>query len=260
MQNNPNSFDQELKDAQSGANPDNSSQSTEAEKTVTNPSSEAVQNEDYRKKFSESSKEALRLLEEKRALEIENERLRQLAERGTDYQQDNHTTSESLYPGFENLDDDAKKSVLAFQEMTIKKTLEAVNNDPHISFSRKMYNENKWDSAFSKVADRYPDLKNSKEEFKSKYFKSSIVPDNIENILEDVAKIHLFDKAKEIGAEDEKKKADRIDLERTSGGNTPETSHRTLEDWQRMAQENPSKFASLSKEFNSDMSSGRLKA
>lgn len=250
MSNNPNSFDKELKDAQ-GANPDNSNQGTETEKTV-NPATDGEPVVDYQKKFAESSKEALRLYEENKKLQEE------LVAKA------NGTTKvepaiDNLYPGFEQLDEEAQKNLIAYTDMIKKRTLEGVYQDPAIKFARDQYNATKWDTAFNQVAEKFPDLKTDKEEFKKKYFKADVVPDNIDTILEDIAKIHLFDKAKDLGAEEEKKKAsERVDLERTTGGDKTPKSNRTLDDWSRMARENPAKFAQLSKEFNDDMSSGKI--
>lgn len=147
---------------------------------------------------------------------------------------------------------------MAYTESITNKTLEKVYSDPSITYARNAYNESQWDKAFESVATQYPELKTSKDEFKSKYFTPTNVPKNIENILTDVAKIHLFDKAKDMGAQEERKKADRIDMERSTGGEkTPQTS-RSLSDWNRMAQENPAKFASMSKQYNDDLASGKI--
>ena len=247
---NPNSFDQEIKDAQ-GANPENHDQGTEPENPDTNPTPTAESDVDYRTKFAESSKEALRLLDEKRRLEEENAQLRELAAKGQ--------PTENLYPGFEELDPEAQANLLSYTQTVAQKAKEEIYKDPAISFARTAYNETKWDKAFAAVAAQHPQLAASKEEFKQKYFNANNVPDNIETILGDVAKIFLFDKARDIGAAEERAKQERVDLERaTAGERTPRVS-RSLEDWQRMAQENPAKFAQLSKEYHADLESGRLK-
>jgi hypothetical protein len=239
---NPNSFDQEIKDAQ--ANPQNPSQGTEGEKAPVNPTREGEPQVDYQKKFAESSKEALRLLEETKRLEAE------LAAKA------NIAPTENLYPGFEQLEPDAQANLVAYTNLVTKRALEGVNSDPAIKFAKEQYNISKWESAFGTVASKYPEL--NKEEFKSKYFKKDVVPDNIENILNDLAKIELFDKARDLGATEEKKKAERVELERATGGDKTPQATRSLEDWQRMQRENPAKFAQLGKEFNADMSSGKI--
>ena len=247
-ENNPNSFEEVNQDA--NANPD-TNQGTGTE-TTENPTVEAEPQIDYQTKFSESSKEALRLYEENKAKDAEIERLRQLAEQGT-------SPTNDLYPGFETLDEEAQANLIAYTDMVTKRTMESVYKDPAISFARTTYNESKFDKAFAEVASKYPDLNSSKDEFKAKYFNANNTPDNIATILEDVAKIHLFDKARDIGAKEEQQKANRIDLERTTGGEKAPTSSRSLEDWQRMAQENPAKFAQHSKEYNADLASGKLR-
>ena len=65
-------------------------------------------------------------------------------------------------------------------------------------------------------------------------------------------------KLKEIGAKESKEKESHIELERTTAGLKESQVSRSLEDWQRMSQDNPAKFASLSKEYNSDLSSGKI--
>ena len=70
----------------------------------------------------------------------------------------------------------------------------------------KQYNEQVFDSALNKTIEKYPELSSDKENFKNKYYNVNNVPANIETILGDVAKIYLFDKAKEIGAREESEK------------------------------------------------------
>jgi len=251
----PNSFDKEIKDAGNPANPATPPQGTVPEPTGTKPNPEAGQDVDYKTKFAESSKEALRLL-------AENERLaKELAAKGNTppTPQGAAATTESLYPGFEELDPEAQKNLIAYTDSITKRAKDEIYKDPAISFARSTYNENKWDKAFESVVSKYPELKNSKDEFKTKYFNPSNTPDNIENILGDVAKIYLFDKAKEIGAKEEQDRAGRIDMERASGGDKTPQPSRSLDDWRRMAQENPMKFASLSKEYKADLDAGKLR-
>ena len=64
MNEDPNSFDKEIENAQANSQPD---QGTETE-TTANPIPEAEPEIDYKTKFAESSKEALRLYEENKRL------------------------------------------------------------------------------------------------------------------------------------------------------------------------------------------------
>ena len=255
---NPNSLDQELKDGQN-PNPSNDNLGTEGKDTQ-NPIDQAAQPIDYQKKFSESSSEALRLLAETKRLEAEKAELElRLSEKGNSPEvKPMDTVTESLYPGFEELDPEAQSNLLKFADVVSRKAQESFLKDPAIAFAKNKYNETIWDNAFAKVSEKYPDLVQSKDEFKTKYFKPNNVPSNIENILEDVSKIYLFDKAKDIGAREEKQKVDRIESERATGGDKTPKATRSLEDWQRMGQENPALFASKSKEFHEDLSSGRI--
>ncbi len=77
-------------------------------------------------------------------------------------------------------------------------------------------------------------------------------------MLKDLAKVHLFDKAKEIGAKDAIEKASHYEIERANGGDKTPTAARSLADWSRMAQDNPAEFAKHSKEYKADLESGRL--
>lgn len=246
MNQDPNSFDNEIMDAQ--ANPEAQTQGTETETTVENPTEEAEPQIDYRNKFAESSKEALRLYEENKRLQEE------LEAKGTE----ETPPANDLYPGFEELDPEAQANLIAYTDMVTRRAMENVYKDPAIAFAKRTYNETKFDKALAEVVSKYPNLVNSKDEFKNKYFNPNNTPDNIDVILEDMAKIHLFDKAKDIGVQEEQQKANRIDLERSTGGEKAPTSSRSLEDWHRMMQENPAKFAKLSKEYNADMASGKL--
>ncbi len=254
----PNNNEQVNLDA--NANQDNTqTQVTETETTV-NQDQEADQGIDYKVKFSESSREAQRLLQEKKDLEA---RLAEL-EQGTQQSQEETyvstgQTMEDLYPGFSQLEPDAQANLIAYTDTVKKSVTGEIYKDPAIAFARKSYNESVWDKAFDSVASTYPELVNSKSEFKQKYFNVNNVPQNVESILKDIAKIYLFDKSRDMGAQDERNRQDRIETERANGGNKDQPIGRTLQDWERMAQEDPSKFARMSREYAADLASGKLK-
>jgi len=249
MNDDVNSFDKEIENAQdANSQPvDNGTQENDnsANTTIDN----VGQVVDYQKKFSESAKEAQRLYEENKILK---------QNQAKDNVQATVQPTDNYYPGFEDLDEDAKNNLIAYTDTVTKRALAEINKNPAIAYATKQYNEQVWDSAFQKTIQEYPELAESKDEFKSKYYNVNNVPTNIESILKDVAKIHLFDKAKEIGAKEQTEKQNRVDIERTTAGSKDPTVRRSLEDWQRMAQENPMQFRSLSKEFNDDMSSGKI--
>jgi len=228
---------------------------TENTETTVNPVAPDTETIDYKEKFSSSSREAQRLLDEKKALEAELETLRNSKQDVATYSND----SDNLYPGFETLGEDEQRNLLAYTQSIEKKVRESVYKDPAIAYAKSSYNERQWDSAFEKVATQHPELKEASSEFKSKYFRADNVPSNIDAILGDLAKVYLFDKAKDIGAKQAMEQAGRIEIERASGGDNTPTASRSLEDWHQMAQSNPAKFAQLSKEYNSDIESGKLK-
>lgn len=211
---------------------------------------------DYKTKFSESSKEALRLLEETKAKDAEIERLRLLTEeKGANYSNE----SDNLYPGFENLGPEEQENLINYTNSIKKRTLEDIYKDPAIAFAKQSYNETKWNQAFQEVALKYPTLNDNKEDFKSKYYRSDNVPENIDSLMTDLAKIYLFEKAEDIGAKKVLEQENRIDIERSNGGVKTPPSNRTLEDWTMMAKNNPAEFAKNSKQFNEDLASGKLK-
>lgn len=245
----PNSFDKEITDAQ--ANPEAPNQGTEPEKTA-NPAPEGEQTVDYQKKFGESSKEALRLLEENKKLQDALD-----AKAAAPAEMPSETMN-SMYPGFEDLDEEAQKNLINYTNIVTKRATDEIYKNPAIAHSVKIYNENKFDKGFNEILNQYPELKDSKDDFKKKYFNPNNTPDNIKDILGDLAKVHLFDKAREIGASEEKIRGDRIDMERSTGGDKTPKASRTLDDWTRMAQENPAKFAQHSKEYQADLESGKI--
>lgn len=252
MENNANSNELPIENA--NANSQEVNQGTQEMDNSINQTIENVASTvDYQKKFSESAKEAQRLYEENKKLREQFELKDKVEQQYVAPQ-----NTDSYYPGFEDLDEDAKNNLIAYTNTVTKKALEEINKNPAIAFATKQYNEQYFDSALNETIVEFPELANSKDEFKSKYFNVNNVPTNIKSILKDVAKIHLFDKAKEIGAKEQSELQNRIEIERTTAGSKDPTVRRSLEDWQRMAQENPSQFRSLSKEFNDDMQSGKI--
>jgi hypothetical protein len=233
---NPNSFDEEVVDA-TIANPDTDSQGTETE---------AI---DYKTKFSFSSQEAIRL-------KAENDRkdaiIAELEANKASYFNNSPNQEEELFPNYSDLDDEAKQNLLAYTETVKRSVREDLYKDPALAFARSNYNEKKFDDAFAQITDSYPDIKVNGAEFKAKYFNAQNVPDNIADILQDVAKIYLFDKAKEIGAEEERSKAGRLEIDVATGGEKTTSTRRSMEDWLYLSQTNPAKFASLEKEYEAD--------
>ncbi len=241
-------------DENANANSQEVNQGTQENDNSTNETfGNVAQTVDYQKKFSESSNEALRLYQENKKLREELE-LKDKVQEPEVHEQ----PASNLYPGFEDLDEDARNNLIAYTNTVTSRAKEELYKDPAIAFARKQYNEQIWDSAFQKTLSKYPELADTKDEFKNKYYNVNNVPNNIDSILDDVAKIHLFDKAKDIGAKESVEKMNRIETERTTAGMKESTAKRSLSDWSKMAQENPAKFASLSKEYNSDLSSGKI--
>lgn len=212
---------------------------------------------DYRQKFIDSAKGAHELLEEKKRLEAEVAQLRAAGK--TPLTQPNAPNTEVFYPGFEELDPEAQANLIAYSNALTERAKKDILSDPSIAFARKNYNDAKWDSAFNELTTKYPELSAAKGDFKTLYYNPNNVPDNIGDILETVAKSYLFDKARDIGNKEGREAAQRVQLEETTGGDKTPSVHRSLEDWHRLAQQNPAKFAAMKKEYEADLASGKLK-
>ena len=196
---------------------------------------------DYKTKFSESSKEALRLRDETIRLANELELARKQSEQtqGATYS----NNSEQSIPGFEHMSEDEQKNLLAYTDFITTKTAERIYSDPVIAEAKKKYNESVWLNKFDEISDKYPDLKGYKDDFKNEFFNPDSNPSNLSEILERGAKVFLFDKSADIGAKKALEQAERIDIERSGGGDKAPTQERTSEDWERLRISNPVKFA-----------------
>ena len=212
---------------------------------------------DYRTKFIESSKGAQALLERNKQLEAELAK-KQLADM-QDLTVPPPQTDEPLYPGFEELDEEARKNLIAYTDMVTARAKKEIMNDPSIAFAKSNYNGTKWDQAFGEISAKFPQLAAVKDEFKAKYYNPQNVPENISEILESMAKIYLFDKAQDIGIAQAQEVAARVQLEDPTGGDKTPTVHRSLADWARMAQTDPVGFAKSKKQYEADLASGKLK-
>lgn len=215
---------------------------------------------DYREKFINSAKGAQALLDDKKQLEARIAELEsnQVAGNSSGLST-HHVDTEILYPGFENLDSEAQENLLAYTNAVTSKAEQKILSRPSIAFAEKTYNESKWEAAFAETVSQFPELATAKGEFKSQYFNPTNVPDNISDILTTMAKSYLFDKARDIGAKEGLDTAQRVQLEEPTGGDKTPTVHRSLADWQRLSQQNPAKFASMKKEYEADVASGKLK-
>lgn len=210
---------------------------------------------DYKQKFGDSTRENQRILAISADKDAEIERLKHIAEGKED-----KPDTTNLFPGFEDLAPEEQENLHKYAGVITDKIMGDLNKNPAIAFAVRTFNEKKFDDALAIVVKKIPDLAKTVDDFKAKNFNGNNVPDNIANILEDLAKVHLFDKAKDMGADEERRRnQDRIDTERAgSGGEIRTITTRTLEDWQKMATNNPMQFAGLQKEYNDDLKSGRI--
>lgn len=224
-----------------------------AEETVENPTEPEV---DWKKKFTESSAGVEGLLNEKETLQRELEDLKNKPDNESGVTYDNDS---ELYQGFEDLSDAEKENVRSYTNSITKKVVEDLYKDPAIVSAQQSHNEREWDKTFSELRTEIPELSDMSDEFKTKHFNKDNVPSNIKEIMTQLAKSELFDKAKDLGSKEAIEQANtRIDIERSGGGDkTPKTT-RSMEDWHKLAQDNPAKFAKMSKEYNEDVNSGKL--
>lgn len=233
---------------------------TEPKENATTEPNHVVETVDYREKFIESAKGAHALLEEKKKLEARIAELESNPTAGNSPVLPTHSPdTEVLYPGFEQLDPEAQANLMAYTNAVTEKAKKEIYSDPAIAFAQKTYNESKWSSAFEETLSKYPELEAVKADFKAKYYNPQNVPDNIGDILDTMAKSYLFDKARDIGTQEGQEIAQRVQLEEPTGGDKTPSVHRSLADWQRMAQQNPAKFAAMRKEYEADLASGKLK-
>lgn len=246
--NNPNLDDQKPQD---GVDPNLGGGDNEpggADRPNNDPDHDPEHGIDYKKKFSESTTENQRIRAENERIAAENARLmRELGDR---------TPSDDRDPGADP--DGEDENVVAFTDHVVQKAKSELEKDPAIALARRTYNEKTFDDALSSVIEQHPELATTKSEFKEKYFQANNVPANIKDLLGDLAKIWLFDKAKQMGAEEERAKQNRLDTERITGGDRTQRTKRTLEEWHRIAQANPAKFATMKKEYEADLASGEL--
>jgi len=164
-------------------------------------------------------------------------------------------------PNFNLLDDDTQASLVGIFNSLSAKLDAKMSKDPGIQFGRKIVAEQSWDEAFDTVASNPVFgtlLKESKADFKAKYFNPANVPTNIAEILTDLAKSYLFDKSSQIGAENALAEQNRIDIHQPHGGSKQPGSKMTADDWERLRIKQPQEFARRYKEFNEQMKSGAL--
>lgn len=175
---------------------------------------------DYKEKFSESKREALRIREEAK------EKDRKIAE--LEAKLNNETPSDTelsgKYPDWEFKEEDEK--------MRIR------NEESREKRLRQLEEKIAWDNDYNKILKKYPQLADSEEEFKDEAYK---YPKSTS--LDIIAKSFLFDRN---GAEHTNTTPARPGLESKSGGpKAPLSTGPTLEDITRLRKEEPQKYAEM---------------
>lgn len=245
-------------------NPNDGTQDVGTEQMPTVTESGLPENDDgvdYRQKFIDSTRGAQQLFEEKKQWLLEKEEYERnaaLAAGNTQTFIPSSPDNSSLYPGFEELDPAEQKRLLDYTQNVTRMAKEEIYKDPALAFAQRQYNESRWDQAFADTVLEFPELVAERDTFKATYFHPTNVPDNIGTLLKDMAKLHLFDKAREVGVREAKEVMERVQFEDPTGGDKQPSAVRSLEDWQRLARENPAKFAKMKDEYEADLRSGKL--
>lgn len=246
---NPNGFDDGTQ---------NNPESVENQKKT--PALDDMTKEELAEKFKASAKGAQDLLR------ANKERDARIAELQAQLDAANNTDnpSDTIYEGFEHLPEDERNNVVGLANAIKTQATSEMMQHPAFKEHEARANELKFDTAFNMVAAAYPDLLDHKEGFKAQYFQPNNVPDNIESLLTDLAKVYLFDNAKEIGKQEGIKNAHHVDdalrTDGGSGGENQTITHKSLQEWETLARTNPSEFSSpaMQKKYNEDMQSGKL--
>lgn len=215
--------------------------------------------EELAEKFKASAKGAQDLLASNKAKDARIAELEALNNPAND-----NSASDTLYEGFEHLPEEERKNVLGLTNAIKDQVKSEITDTPVFQEHAQRVNETKFDTAFNMVAAAYPELMDKQKEFKAKYFQPNNVPDNIEQLIEDMAKIFLYDTAHNRGVEEGIEKANHVDdALRTDGGSGGENlsgnTHKSLLEWDTLRRTNPAKFASLAQQYDEDMASGKLK-
>lgn len=213
--------------------------------------------EELKEKLRASSKGAQALLDEKKQWELDRQDYEaKLAEKKANGG-DNPT-----FEGYENLSSEEQENLQKYNKNIIQQAEQKIMSNPAMQKVVERENEAKWEEAYAKVAHAYPELNETKEAFKAKYFKPLNVPDNMDTLLTDFAKTHLFDRARDVAHREFEEKSKRIEDPGTPGGSGGVSAgaqpKRTLKEWQEIAK-NPSKFSRLSDEYKADEATGNLK-
>lgn len=132
-----------------------------------------------------------------------------------------------------------------------------IANDPAFAGAVGGANRSRLDQAFNKLAseDGYEAVLTYKDEIISRYFTDDLaIPEDAYSVLKPIAGGVLFEHRADIDAE-RKPKHDQVDMLGGQGGDKNPAPARSIEYWERLAQENPAEFAKaeVQKMFNEDM-------
>lgn len=238
-----------------GENPGNG---TEGESIETPKTDDTKHEDDYKTKFSESSKEALRLLdvlksngidpETGKPLPKEDDTQNRSAFRGEQPQQPTVPLTEeqlkTTIPGFENLTD-SEKELIRDTKATVKQIAELKN------LVAELYDEREYGKQFKTLSSKpeWKTLAEHSEEFKEYAYKS----ENLQVPMETLAASFLYKKG--LGNKPKEVKPQPTGLEPGSGGGKQGKSDQdgyTLEEMNRLRISNPKKYMQLAR-------SGKLK-
>lgn len=171
---------------------------------------------------------------------------------------------ENLIPNFKQLTPEEQANIQGWYRTIHGAVSKDLDKRPDLQYSQRMYRENQFETTFKKVASQVPGLADKYEDFKTKFFKPDRDPPG-EAVILDLGKSFMYDdnikKAKDEGAEEQRKADEGIDLLDPTGGDKGHggAPGMSLKDWDYLAKTNPQEFAKRAPEYDKAVASGKLK-
>ena len=154
-------------------------------------------------------------------------------------------------------DESVLESLARMTDIARDEAVKAITGNPMFVSTIAGSRQSLLDQAFSRLAQEegYEPVLDYKQEIIERYFPDALsIPDDPYAVLKPIAGGVLYEHRAEI-AEKSKPKHDRVDMLGGQGGDKKVAPTRSLEYWERLAQENPQEFTKpeVQKLFNEDM-------
>ena len=198
------------------------------------PKPEGDEEDTYKKRYADSSREAQRLQTENQLLTAQIE---ELAKKGktSSVEIPSDTELSQSVPDWDLLSLEEQR--LQKEQMMLKRELASIRGSLNSAAAQLQ-----WEKDFGKLANQpdFKDLISLKQEFE--HFCSK----RANTSIEDSAKSFLFDRAKQIGAIEEKDKLERKGLEKGSGGiRTPKAPGLSYEERENLRKSDPKTYQKM---------------